>query len=71
MKLSERFFYHLNKTKGKRVLTQIMPFIEPHRYESHHIIKLLAYVVIIVMDYSNIKHVKGDEQVIHDEFKNN
>ena len=43
-----------------------MPFIKPHRHERHHRSKLLAYVVVIIMDESNIKHLKGWEQVIHD-----
>ena len=55
------FVYHINKTRGECVLTHIMPFIDPHRHERHHSSKLLAYVVIIVMDESNMKHVKGDE----------
>ena len=46
-----------------------MPFINPHRHERHHISKLLAYVVVMVMDKSNIKHVKGQEQDIHDAMK--
>ena len=48
-----------------------MTFIEPHRHERHNIIKLLAWAVIIVMNKSNNKHVKGDEQVSHDAFQNN
>ena len=47
-----------------------MPFIEPHRHERHHSSKLLAYAVIIVMDESNMKHVKGDERGSHDAFQN-
>ena len=42
-----------------------MPFIEPHRHDRHHSSKLLAYAVIIVMEESNIKHTKGDEQGSH------
>ena len=34
-----------------------MPFIDPHRHERHHSIKLLAYAVIVVMDESNMKHI--------------
>ena len=52
--------YHLNKTRGKVFLTQIMNFIEPHRHEMYHSRNLLAYVVIIVLYESKIKHVKGD-----------
>ena len=38
---------------------EVMPFIKPHRHERYHIRNLLAYVVAIVMDESNIKRVKG------------
>ena len=48
-----------------------MTFIEPHSHERHHSSKLLAQVVIIVMDESDMKHVKGDKQGSHDAFKNN
>ena len=65
------FFYHLNKTRGKCVLTQIMPFIEPRGDERHHSSKLIAQEVIIVMDESNNKHDKGDERGIRDAFQNN
>ena len=61
----------LTKQGEKCVLTQIMPFIEPHRHEKHHRINLLAYSVIIVMDEPNMKHVKGDERGSDDEFQNN
>ena len=65
------FFNHLNKTRVKCVLTQIMPFIDPHRHERHHSSKLLSKSVIIVMEYSNTKYVKGDERGSHDAFQNN
>ena len=47
-----------------------MPFIEPHRHERHHIRKLIAWAVIIVMDESKNKHVKGDDQGSNDAFQN-
>ena len=53
------------------ILTQIMPFIEPHRHERHHISNLLVYAVIIFMNGPNMKHVKGDERGNHDAFQNN
>ena len=65
------FFNYLNKTRGKCVLTQIMPFIEPQRHERHHIRNLAAYAIIIVMGNSNMKHFKGYEQGSHDALKNN
>ena len=65
------FFFNLKKNRGKRVLTQIMPFIEPHRHERHTSSKLLVWAVIIVMNNTNKKHVKGDERVSHDAFQNN
>ena len=65
------FFDHLNKTRGKVCLTQIMPFIDPHRHERYHSNKMLDYAVIIVMDNSSMKHVKGDERGSHDAFQNN
>ena len=48
-----------------------MSFIEPHRHERHHISKPLALEVIIFMDESNNKHVKGEERLSHDAFQNN
>ena len=69
--LSQEFFLIFRKIGEKYVLTQIMPFIEPHRHERHHIIKLLAWEVIIVLDESNNKHVKGDKRGSHDAFQNN
>ena len=71
--LSKEFliFLILRKTGEKCVLSQIMPFIEPHRHERNHRSKLLAWAVIIVMDEPNNKHVKGDERVSHDAFQNN
>ena len=65
------FFLILRKTGEKRVLTHVMPFLEPHRHERHHISKLLAWAVIIFMDESNNKHFKGEERVSHDVFQNN
>ena len=71
--LSQEFLFILilRKTGEKHVLTQIMPFIEPHRHERRHSSKLLAWAVIIVMDKSNNKHVKGDKRGSHDVFQNN
>ena len=70
--LSQEFlFFFLIKTGGKRVLTQIVPFIEPHRHERHHSRKLLAWEVIIVTKNTNNKDVKGNERVSHDAFQNN
>ena len=40
---------------GISVLTQIIPFIDPHRHERNPRIKLLEYEIIIVMDESNFK----------------
>ena len=71
MKSSKPLFIILTKQGGKFVLTQIMTFIESRRHKSYHSSKLLDYAVIIVMGDSNIKHVKGDEQGIHDAFQNN
>ena len=65
------FLIVLTKQGEKCVLTQIMLFLEPHRHERHHSRKLLAYEVIIVMDESSMKHVKGDKRGIHDAFQNN
>ena len=60
----------LTKQGEKYVLTQIMPFIEPHRHERHHSSKLLAWSVIIVTNDTDNKHVKGDERVSHDTLQN-
>ena len=68
--LSQDLFLILRKTGEKRILTQIVPFIEPHRHESNHSINLPYCAVIIVMDESNNKHVKGDERVSHDALQN-
>ena len=65
------FFIILKKQEEECVLTQIMPFIDPHRHERYHSRKLLAWEVIIVMDESNNKHVKGNGQGSHDAFQNN
>ena len=46
-----------------------MTFIDPHRHERHHNSKLIAEAVIIVMDESNLKRVKGDERGIHYAFQ--
>ena len=67
----EFYFFILRKTGEKRVLTQIMPFIETHRHERHHSSKMLAWEVIILMNNTDNKHVKGDERVSHDAFQNN
>ena len=48
-----------------------MPFIEPHRHERHHRNKLLAYAVVIAMDKSINKRIKGDKRGSHDVFQNN
>ena len=61
----------LRKTGEKCVLTHIVPFIEPYRHERYHSSKLLAWAVIIVMDKSNNKNVKGDKRGSHDVFQNN
>ena len=71
MKSRVLFFLILRKTGEKCVLTQIMNFILPHRNERRHSIKLLAWAVIVVMDKSNNKHVKGDERGSRDVFQNN
>ena len=70
--LSQEFLFLLIliKTGGKLVLTQIVSFIEPHRHERHHSSKLLASAVIIVINDTNNKRVKGDEQVSHDALQN-
>ena len=70
--LSQEFLFILilRKTGEKRVLTHIMPFIEPHRHERYHSIKLLVLAVIIVTNDINNKHVKGDERVSYDSFQN-
>ena len=57
--------------RGKFFLTQIMPFIEPHRHEMHHNSNLLALEVIIFMEKSNNKRVKGDKRGSDDAFQNN
>ena len=48
-----------------------MPFIEPHRHERHHSSNLLALEVIIFMEKSNNKRVKGDKRGSDDAFQNN
>ena len=68
--LSQECFLNLKKTGEKCVLTQIMPFIDPHRHERSHSSKLLFWAVIIVMGKSNNKHVKGVERGSHDAFQN-
>ena len=69
--LSEVLFIILTKKGEKCVLPQIMPCIEPHRYEMHHSSKLLDQVVIIVMDESSMKYVKGDKRGSHNAFQKN
>ena len=71
--LSEVFLLLIILTKQgvKYVLTQIMPFIEPHRPERHHSINILSYSVIIVVEESNRKHFKGYKLGIHDVLQNN
>ena len=69
--LTQEFFLILRKTGEKRVLTQIMPFIEPHRHEMHHSSKLIAWAVIIATNDKNNKNVKGDKLMSHDAFQNN
>ena len=70
--LSQEFliFFIFRKTGEKCVLTQIMPFIEPHRHERHHLSKILAWAFIIVIDESNNKLVKGDKRGSNDVFQN-
>ena len=48
-----------------------MTFIEPYRHERHHRSKLLIQAVIIAMEESSMKHVKGYERGSHDAFQNN
>ena len=64
-------FFNLKKKRGKARFNSDHAFlIYPHRHESHHRRKLLAWAVIIVTNDTKKKHIKGDERVSRDAFQN-